>query len=185
MIILFHLAPSRMLYNKYFSFFWFFKDIFWFFSIYYDFSRIIEGVYPYLFEYANTRKLVFEHSCSSVRVFSSILAQLAHLAQFIMILDAINDLLFWYMFKQTDIRKWVSEHSCSSVREFWSILAHLAQRKLRRQYFAVLVPKWKFPSFPRYQRSYFGINKIWIKFIFLLEKFSSWHKLLAGILARN
>ena len=34
-----------------------------------------------MFEHANTRKHVFEHSCSSVRMFLSILAHLAHLAQ--------------------------------------------------------------------------------------------------------
>ena len=35
----------------------------------------------YIFERANTRKYVREYSCSSVRVFLSILAHLAHLAQ--------------------------------------------------------------------------------------------------------
>ena len=35
-----------------------------------------------MFKQANTRKHVREHSCSSLRVFLSILAHLAHLAQF-------------------------------------------------------------------------------------------------------
>ena len=43
--------------------------------------RINKGVYLCLFGHANTRKHVYEHSCSSVRVFLSILAHLAHLAQ--------------------------------------------------------------------------------------------------------
>ena len=48
-------------------------------------------MYLSLFEHANTRKHVYEHSCSSVRVFSSIPAHLAHLAQsFSLILNAIN-----------------------------------------------------------------------------------------------
>ena len=42
--------------------------------------RINKGVYLCLFEHANTRKHVYEHSCSSVRVFWRILAHLAHLA---------------------------------------------------------------------------------------------------------
>ena len=37
-----------------------------------------------LFEHANTRKHVYEHSCSSVRAFLRILAHLAHLAQSIL-----------------------------------------------------------------------------------------------------
>ena len=40
-----------------------------------------QRVYSNLFENANTRKHVHEHNCSSVRVFLSILAHLAHLAQ--------------------------------------------------------------------------------------------------------
>ena len=44
-----------------------------------------------MFERANTRKHVREYSCSSVRVFLSILAHLAHLAQsFVLILNGIN-----------------------------------------------------------------------------------------------
>ena len=53
--------------------------------------RINKGVYLYLFEHANTIKHVYEHSCLSVRVFFSILAQLAHLAQsFFLIFNGIN-----------------------------------------------------------------------------------------------
>ena len=44
-----------------------------------------------MFEHANTRKHVSEQSCSSVRVFLSILAHLAHLASlFFLILKQIN-----------------------------------------------------------------------------------------------
>ena len=66
---------------------WFFKDLFtknsnWiFFNFFMIFSRINKGVYLSLFEHANTRKHVYEHNCSSVRVFLSIFAHLAHLAQ--------------------------------------------------------------------------------------------------------
>ena len=45
-----------------------------------------------LFEFADTRKHVYEHSCSSVRAFWRILAHLAHLAQFLFfILNVINE----------------------------------------------------------------------------------------------
>ena len=51
-----------------------------------------KGVYLYLFEHANTRKHVYEHSCSSMRVSLSILAHLAHLAQFFFLIqNAINE----------------------------------------------------------------------------------------------
>ena len=44
-----------------------------------------------MFEHAYTRKHAYEHSCSSVMVFLSILAHLAHLAQsFFLILNGIN-----------------------------------------------------------------------------------------------
>ena len=59
--------------------------------------RIMKGVYLSLFEHANTRKHVYEHSCSSVRVFLSILilAHLAHLAQsFFLISNAINEQIY-------------------------------------------------------------------------------------------
>jgi len=80
-----------------------------------------------LFEHANTRKHVYEHSCSSVRVFLSILAHLAHLAQFFfLILNIMNKEMIGFIFKHANTRKHVSEHSCSSVRVFLSILAHLA-----------------------------------------------------------
>ena len=46
--------------------------------------RINKGVYWCLLEHANTKKHVYEHSCSSVRAFWSILAHLAHLAQSIL-----------------------------------------------------------------------------------------------------
>ena len=43
--------------------------------------RINKEVSMCFFEYANTRKHVYEHRCSSVGAFLSILAHLAHLAQ--------------------------------------------------------------------------------------------------------
>ena len=46
--------------------------------------RIKKGVYLCLLEHANTKKHVYEHSCSSVRAFLSNLAHLAHLAQSIL-----------------------------------------------------------------------------------------------------
>ena len=42
---------------------------------------INKGVYLCLFEHANTRKHIYGHSGSSVRVFLSIFAHLAHLPQ--------------------------------------------------------------------------------------------------------
>ena len=97
MIILFHLAPSRMLYDKYFSSYEFLKIFLrkilvdFFFRFFMTLCRINKGVYLCLFGHANTRKHVYEHSCSSVRVFLSILAHLAHLAQsFFLILNGID-----------------------------------------------------------------------------------------------
>ena len=74
-----------MLYSRYFLRAEFLKinlrkiqiDFFFFMIL----SRINKGVYLSLFEHANTRKYVYEHNCLSVRVFLSILAHLAHLAQ--------------------------------------------------------------------------------------------------------
>ena len=51
-----------------------------FFRFFLILSRINEGVYLSLLEHANTRKHVYEHSCSCVGAFLSILAHLAHLA---------------------------------------------------------------------------------------------------------
>ena len=49
-------------------------------------------MYVRLFEHANTRKHVYEHNCSFMRVFLSILAHLAHLAQSIsLILDTTSE----------------------------------------------------------------------------------------------
>ena len=76
-----------MLYNKYILGYDFFKIYLQkiqidFFLFYYDLCRINKEVYLYLFEHANTKRNIYEHSCSSVEVFLSILAQLAHFAQF-------------------------------------------------------------------------------------------------------
>ena len=77
---------------------WIFKDLFtknsnWiFFRFFMILNRINKGVYLSFFEHANTWKHVYEHSCSSMRVFCSILAHLAHLAQFFfLILNATNE----------------------------------------------------------------------------------------------
>ena len=75
-----------MLYEKYFSCYDFLKiylrkiQIDFFFQFIMVLSGINEEVYLFLFEHANTRKHVYEQSCSSVRVFLSNLAHLAHLA---------------------------------------------------------------------------------------------------------
>ena len=53
-------------------------------------SRINIRVYLCLFEHANIRKHVYEHSCSPVRVFWRILAHLAHLAQYFFIFNVTN-----------------------------------------------------------------------------------------------
>ena len=83
MIILFYLAPSRMLYDKYFLRYDSVKLRIDFFSRFFMIlSRIKKRVYSCLFEHANTRKHAYEHSCSSVRAFWRILAHSAHLAQF-------------------------------------------------------------------------------------------------------
>ena len=47
-------------------------------------SRYDKRVFLFLFEHANTRKHVYEHSCSCVRVILSILA---HLAQFFFLIS--------------------------------------------------------------------------------------------------
>ena len=82
-------------------------------------SRISKRVYLCLFEYANTRKHVYEHSCSSMRVCWSILAHLAHLAQFFFLDFKCNKWInILYTFEQAATREHVSEQT--------SILAHLA-----------------------------------------------------------
>ena len=73
-----------MLYDKYFLRFEFLRKIkIEFFLI---LSMINKGVYFSLFEHTNTRKHIYEHNCSSVRVFWSILAHLAPLAQFVFLI---------------------------------------------------------------------------------------------------
>ena len=70
-----------MLYVKYFLRYDFLKIYLRKTFFFYDLCRINEGVYLCLLEHANTKKDVYEHSCSSVRAFLSISAHLAHLAQ--------------------------------------------------------------------------------------------------------
>ena len=53
-----------------------------FFHIFMILCRINKGVYSFLFGHTDTRKHVYEHCCSSVMVFLSILAHLAYLAQY-------------------------------------------------------------------------------------------------------
>ena len=90
--------------------------------------RINKGLYPYLFEHANKRKHVYEHNCSSVRVFLNILAYLAYLAHhFFMIWNAMSKRMIWLISDHANGKKHVNERSCSSVSVRLSILAHLAQ----------------------------------------------------------
>ena len=89
----------------------------------------------YLSEHANTRKHVSEHSCSSVRVFFSILAHLAHLAYFFfLILNGINECFDTCLSMQ--IQEHVSEHDWSSEWVILSILAHWAH--LAQSYFSLI-----------------------------------------------
>ena len=88
-----------------------------------------------MFKQANTRKHVSEHSCSSVRVFLSILAHLAHLAQsFFLISNGINKKMFWC--EHANTRKHTSEHSWLSIWVILSVLAHLAH--LAQLYFSLI-----------------------------------------------
>ena len=92
------MAPIRVLSDKYFSSYDFLKiflqkiqiNFFYFFMI---LCWINKGVYLCLFEHANTRKHVYEHSCSSVRVFLSILAHLPYLVKSFLTLNVINTIL--------------------------------------------------------------------------------------------
>ena len=69
-----------------------------------------------------------------MRVFSSILAHLAHLAcSFSLILNRMNKLMFW--FKYANTRKHVSEQSWLSGWIILNILAHLAH--LPQSYFSL------------------------------------------------
>ena len=88
--------------------------------------RIDKGVYLSLVDHANTRKHVYEHSCSCVGVILSILAHLTHLAQFFSDFKYNKWANILIDVKQANIRKHVSEQSCSSMRVFLSILADLA-----------------------------------------------------------
>ena len=73
-------------------------------------------MFRYLFEHENIKKHVSEHSCSSVRVFFSILAHLAHLAQFyFLISNGINKCF------DTCLSMQIQEH----VREH--IIGHLGE----------------------------------------------------------
>ena len=75
--------------------------------------RINKKVYLYLFEHANTRKHVYEHSCSSVKVFFCILAHLAHLAH--LAFKSINKEMILIISGHANTRKHVLKHSLSSV----------------------------------------------------------------------
>ena len=74
---------------------------------------INKEVYLCLFGYANTRKHVYEYSCSSVKVFFSILAQLAHLAH--LAFKSINKEMILIISGRANTRKHVLKHSLSSV----------------------------------------------------------------------
>ena len=56
-------------------------------------SRINKGVYLCLSEHANTSKCIYEHNCSSMRVFLSILAYLAQVFISNMISEYILNIL--------------------------------------------------------------------------------------------
>ena len=104
----------------------------------------------YLSEHANTKKHVSEHSCSSVRVFFSILAHLAHLAQsFFLILNGINKCFDTCLSMQ--IQEHVSEHDWSSEWVILSILAHRAH--LAQSYFSLI-----FSAFNTYNCSWFNLT---------------------------
>ena len=91
-------------------------------------------MYLCLLEHANTKKDVYEHSCSSVRAFLSILAHSAHLACFFsLILNRIKK-MFW--FKHTNTRKHVSEQSWLSGWIILNISAHLAH--LAQSYYSLI-----------------------------------------------
>ena len=80
-------------------------------------------MYLSLFEHANTRKHVYEHSCSSLRVFLSILAHFAHLAQ-----------SFFFWFQITGVRK-KSAFVTKAVRNeqfFWVIRSLFLGYKFKR-----------------------------------------------------
>ena len=78
---------------------WFFKDLSmkianWiFFNFLWFWVGSKKGVYLCLFEHADTRKHVYEHSCVSVRVLWRILAHVAHLAQIIFFYFKCNKLI--------------------------------------------------------------------------------------------
>ena len=104
----------------------------------------------YFSEHENTKKHVSEHSCSSVRVFFSILAHLAHLAQsFFLILNGINKCFDTCLSMQ--IQEHVSEHNWSSGWVILSILAHRAH--LAQSYFSLI-----FSAFNTYNCSWFNLT---------------------------
>jgi len=119
---------------------WFFKDLFTKNSngIFFDFflfcvGSIKECIYVYL-SMQIQKKDVYEHSCSSVRAFLSILAHSAHLACFFsLILNRIKK-MFW--FKHTNTRKHVSEQSWLSGWIILNISAHLAH--LAQSYYSLI-----------------------------------------------
>ena len=111
-----------------------------------------------MFKHANTRKHVSEQSCSSVRVFLSILAHLAHLAcAFSLILNMIFELMFW--FQHANIRKHVSEQSWLSGWIILNISAHLAH--LAQSYFSLI-----FSAVNTYNCFWFDLTKFqWLKMV--------------------
>ena len=119
--------------------------------------RINKGVYLCLLEHANTKKHVYEHSCSSVRAFLSILAHSAHLTCFFsLILNRIKK-MFW--FKHTNTRKHVSEQSWLSGWIILIILAHLAH--LAQSYFSLI-----FSAVNTYNCFWFDLTKFqWLKMV--------------------
>jgi len=120
---------------------------------------INKGVYICLFEHANTRKHVYEHSCSSVRVFFEYSSSFSSFSSVFFSDFRWDRLMFWY--KHANTRKHVSEHSWSSGWVILSILAHLAH--LAQSYFSLI-----FSAINTYNCSWFDLtNK---------KNFSDWRQ---------
>ena len=101
-----------------------------------------------MFKQAAIRKHLSEQSYSSVRVFLSILAQLAHLAQFFVwfFIGWINELI-----EHANTKQHFSKHSWISRLVILSILAHLAH--LAWFYFSLI-----FSSINIYNCSWFDLT---------------------------
>ena len=115
-----------------------------------DSNWLVGRIHTCKYTHANTRKHIYEHSCSSMSVFqySSSFSSFSS----IFFLDFKWDrLMFWC--KHENTRKHVSEHSWSSGWVILSILAHLAHLA---QFYISLI----FSAIDSYNSSWFNlINK--------------------------